>query len=279
MKYSEYTSKPKFKGSAAFYTVIACCLLALGGASWFAASRISRRSSDGNNSPSQIPDSPQSSAAESISEPQATVSENVGKSVSDEPYSSKSDAAEPKTESKLPKKVFTIPVQGDIIKKYSDKELQFSATYGDMRRHTGLDIACADGTAVSACSLTRLTNQLSTMLYSACTSMDAMMGRDISQISFVMGITPSLFSSCKGITLFSSDSVSAVHCTMAPGKREPPGCAFSTHSGGVFWPKRANLFHRRKQFRRCDMPGTPSPTSHCRGGRPCPPLPLTPAPS
>ena len=133
MKYSEYTSKPKFKGSAAFYTVIACCLLALGGASWFAASKISRRSSDGNNSPSQIPDSPQSSAVESISEPQATVSENVGKSVSDEPYSSKPDAAEPKTESKLPKKVFTIPVQGDIIKKYSDKELQFSATYGDMR--------------------------------------------------------------------------------------------------------------------------------------------------
>ena len=152
MKYSEYTSKPKFKGNAAFYTVIACCLLALGGASWFAASKISRRSSDGNNSPSQIPDSPQSSAAESISEPQATVSENVGKSVSDEPYSSKPDAAEPKTESKLPKKVFTIPVQGDIIKKYSDKELQFSATYGDMRIHTGLDIACADGTAVSACS-------------------------------------------------------------------------------------------------------------------------------
>ena len=60
----------------------------------------------------------------------------------------------------------------------------------------------ANETAVSACSLTRLTNTLSTMLYRACTSMDAMMGRDIFQISLEMGMTPSLFSSGK-VSLFS----------------------------------------------------------------------------
>ena len=54
----------------------------------------------------------------------------------------------------------------------------------------------ASDTAVSACSLTRLTNTLSTMLYSACTSMEAMMGRDIFQISLEMGMVPSLFSFC-----------------------------------------------------------------------------------
>lgn len=149
MKYSEYTSKPKFKGSAAFYIIIACCLLALGGASWFAASSISRRNND-SGTPSEISEPPQSSPPESIAEPSGTVSEDVGKAVSDEPYSS-AESTESKTESKPQKKVFTMPVQGDIIKKYSDKELQFSATYGDMRIHTGLDIACADGTAVSAC--------------------------------------------------------------------------------------------------------------------------------
>ena len=149
MKYSEYTSKPKFKGSAAFYIIIACCLLALGGASWFAASSISRKNSDVGSAPSQISE-PQSSVPESQPEPSGTVSEDVGKKVSDEPYSS-AESAESKTESTPQKKVFTMPAQGDIIKKYSDKELQFSATYGDMRIHTGLDIACADGTAVSAC--------------------------------------------------------------------------------------------------------------------------------
>ena len=53
----------------------------------------------------------------------------------------------------------------------------------------------ASDTAVSDASLTQLTNTLSTMLYRACTSMEAMMGRDIFQISLEMGITPNLFSS------------------------------------------------------------------------------------
>ena len=52
----------------------------------------------------------------------------------------------------------------------------------------------ARDTAVSDASLTQLTNTLSTMLYRACTSMEAMMGRDIFQISLEMGMTPSLFS-------------------------------------------------------------------------------------
>lgn len=151
MKYSEYTSKPKFKGSAAFYIIIACCLLALGGASWFAASSISRRNNDSGSAPSQISEPPQSSMPESIPEPSGTVSEDVGKAVSDVPYSSAAESTESKVKSNPQKKIFSMPVQGDIIKKYSDKELQFSATYGDMRIHTGLDIACADGTAVSAC--------------------------------------------------------------------------------------------------------------------------------
>ncbi len=170
MKYSEYTSKPKFKGSAAFYIIIACCLLALGGASWFAASSISRRNND-SSSLSQISEPPQSSAPESIPVPSGTVSEDVGKSVSDEPYSSV-ESTESKTESKPQKKVFTMPVQGDIIKKYSDKELLFSATYGDMRIHTGIDIACADGTAVSACGDGKVLSAEETAFFGAVVTID-----------------------------------------------------------------------------------------------------------
>ena len=52
----------------------------------------------------------------------------------------------------------------------------------------------ARDTAVSACSHTRDTNTLSTMLYRACTSIDAMMGRDMLMMSLEMGMVPNLFS-------------------------------------------------------------------------------------
>ena len=54
-------------------------------------------------------------------------------------------------------------------------------------------------TALKASRLIRLTNMLSTMLYSACTSIEMMMGSDIVTTSLPTGITPILFSA----TLFS----------------------------------------------------------------------------
>ena len=47
--------------------------------------------------------------------------------------------------------VFTKPVEGEIIKDFSAKELQYSKTFGDMRLHSGIDIACKNGTSISAC--------------------------------------------------------------------------------------------------------------------------------
>ena len=150
MKYSEYHSKSKFKGSPAFYIILACCLLAIGGAAWFAASEISSRgtqkeqSSDDSGSSVYTP--PQSSILSESSD--TAPSGQVDQNVSDEPYSS-----EETTSADAPAKepvTFSMPVQGEIIKNYSDKELQYSATYGDMRIHTGIDIACEDGTSVSA---------------------------------------------------------------------------------------------------------------------------------
>ena len=52
----------------------------------------------------------------------------------------------------------------------------------------------ASETAVSASSLMRATNALSTILYSACTSMDSMIGKDIVTISLPSGMVPILFS-------------------------------------------------------------------------------------
>ncbi len=74
-----------------------------------------------------------------ISSYNSIVSENAqptGDRVSSVPYSSDS---------------FSKPIEGKILKGFSDKELQYSKTFGDMRLHSGIDIACDKGTAVSAC--------------------------------------------------------------------------------------------------------------------------------
>ena len=150
MKYSEYHSKPK-KSNTAFIIVTACCLLAIGGASWFAAANISKRKI-GNSSSKEESSFSQSTADDVSSVPSAPEkpSENVGKIVSDEPYQS-SSAASDSSDEKPAAQVYTMPVQGEILKNYSEKELQYSATYGDMRIHTGIDIACEEGTVISAC--------------------------------------------------------------------------------------------------------------------------------
>lgn len=150
MKYSEYHSKPK-KSNTAFIIVTACCLLAIGGASWFAAANISKRKI-GNSSSKEESSFSQSTADDVSSIPSAPEkpSENVGKTVSDEPYQS-SSAVSDSSEEKPAAQVYTMPVQGEILKNYNEKELQYSATYGDMRIHTGIDIACEAGTMISAC--------------------------------------------------------------------------------------------------------------------------------
>ena len=45
---------------------------------------------------------------------------------------------------------FAMPVGGNIIKDYSEKELKYSNTYKDWRLHTGIDIAAKKGTQVHA---------------------------------------------------------------------------------------------------------------------------------
>ena len=151
MKYSQSSSK--FSGNAAFYIIIAVCLLIIGGASWFALSNYNKSVADNtdksnmNSKGSAINEEEYkdktSSYTQSTPSADLPYANEVSQSVSDEPYS-------PETENKVT--VFTMPVEGEILKTYSTNELQFSATYDDMRLHTGIDISCEDGTAVSACS-------------------------------------------------------------------------------------------------------------------------------
>jgi hypothetical protein len=47
---------------------------------------------------------------------------------------------------------FSLPIDGEIIKGYSDSVLQYSSTFNDMRIHTGMDILGESGARVSACA-------------------------------------------------------------------------------------------------------------------------------
>lgn len=152
MKYSEYHSKSKFTGSAAFYIIIACCLIAIGGAAWFAAANINKHGDspkDESGSSYSSHNSPYESSGSMPNPSNPVTSQEAGKAVSDEPYSSKEETSESK-DNPATAVIFSMPVQGEIIKGYSEKELQYSATLGDMRIHSGIDIACEDGTSVSA---------------------------------------------------------------------------------------------------------------------------------
>ncbi len=150
MNYTEKYSNKKHRIGTGFYIVVACCLLGIGGASWFALSNYSadtplvssEESSEYNGNNTSYNESESSVLEEN------KPTEDVAEQVSDEPYTSEENV------SSAPSTVrsFTMPVQGEILKDHSADTLQFSATYGDMRLHCGVDIACEKGTAVSSCS-------------------------------------------------------------------------------------------------------------------------------
>ena len=155
MKYSETSNRGKKAVNTGLYVIIALCLLIVGGAVRFAVrSSNIRKQEDGgstsnkNNSYSAPQSSYNDYTESDIMQPPLTSTAPTADSVPSEPYSSKES-----TSSEAPKIVaFIMPVQGEIIKEHSGTQLQYSSTYGDMRLHSGIDIAAAVGTSVSACS-------------------------------------------------------------------------------------------------------------------------------
>ena len=152
MKYTQYSSKKR--GNSAFYIILAVCLSVIGIAAWFAFSKMADTPSDmtsekenssiQNNSEYNSNNSSYNENSDNniITPPQSAIpSTPTAQEPEDIPYS------DPATE-----KLYTMPVNGEILKDFSLNTLQYSATYGDMRIHNAVDISCKDGTLVSACS-------------------------------------------------------------------------------------------------------------------------------
>lgn len=158
MKFSQ--SSRGAKGNTAFYIVIALCLILIGVASWFAFSKTTDTSKQNINSEkSKLKSSVReyTDDIESYTDNGNTSSNSLknsdpaSKKVTDEKYVSKKNTITTKEKS------YTMPVNGEILKDYNTKTLQYSATYNDMRIHSGVDIACTEGTLVSAVSDGKIT--------------------------------------------------------------------------------------------------------------------------
>ncbi len=143
MEYREEKNKKKNK-SAGFYIVAAVCVMMLGGATWFSVN-------NANEKPKQdieIKDNPieYDKPSDSYTENEPTTPETqIDTEVNDE-------LQDVPAEDVAPMIKFTMPTEGDILKDFSDKTLQYSKTYNDMRLHTGVDIACKEGTPVNSMS-------------------------------------------------------------------------------------------------------------------------------
>lgn len=154
LKYTKGYRKTKFKFTAGFYAVVACCLLIVGGASWFTLSKVSDsvEAPKNNESKAEYNDNT-SSYIESVPEiPEITIPQKeTTQNVSSEPYKG---VNQPKKENTNQNKQFSfiMPVEGKVLKEYSSDRLQYSATYNDMRIHKGVDIECEKGAQIKACA-------------------------------------------------------------------------------------------------------------------------------
>ncbi len=147
MKYYKSTKFSKLIASTGFITITACLLIAIGAIGWFVLSNKSNVSQTPDTQPEQSYQDNDNSYNSKVeitdTEPETPITD-INDDVNDVPYSEPEITVVPQEESPT----FILPVTGNISKGYSDTALQYSATYNDMRLHTGVDILCKKGTNI-----------------------------------------------------------------------------------------------------------------------------------
>ena len=124
-----------------FYMVLAFCLVAIGVAAWTAWAGAT------------TPDTAEREPGSNISSSKENT-DKVQQDMESEPYESSSENVPSKEEvytESIVAENFVYPVGGAVLKAFSDEELVYSKTFGDLRLHIGLDLECEKGTAVGAC--------------------------------------------------------------------------------------------------------------------------------
>lgn len=145
----------KFLNGKMFYVVLCACFIAVGVAAWAGLNGLKSNITDtSSKTPSNL-SSDRSPTAELPSFPQIIEKEDTV-SNPDKNENATQDTPSKKPEPEIettdtPVAAFFIkPVLGETLKGFSDTELQYSMTYGDLRLHKALDIAAEAGTPVTA---------------------------------------------------------------------------------------------------------------------------------
>ena len=153
-------NKSKKRSLIGYYSVVAFSLAIIGSVSWFAATKTDNIGKSNGKKEEEYHSIAGSYTNTNDNEQTSDEAKAAEKEVTDEPYESDSE----KTETEK-KQGFVMPVEGEVIKPYSNSELQYSKTYADMRLHEGVDIKCEKGSVVKAAYDGTVTDILDDKLY------------------------------------------------------------------------------------------------------------------
>ena len=141
----------RFLNGKGFYIALGICMIAIGVSAWAALDKAytppEKLTSD---TASQMVSETVSKEAEVNKEQSDIPDERENSSVKTETIESLVTSAEENASQTPTAKYFTFPVVGEVIKKFSSTELQYSVTFNDMRLHSGIDIKADIGTAVKS---------------------------------------------------------------------------------------------------------------------------------
>lgn len=137
---NEQTEKKKI-GKKGFWIISLACLAAVAVTSFMAYDIIS---------PSKVKTTPDKTYEAKKETESADSSTPAAPESTETPAETESSSAPSGEEVSAAATFFVMPVSGDVVKGYSNSELQYSETYQDMRLHEGLDIAAEEGTKVTA---------------------------------------------------------------------------------------------------------------------------------
>jgi len=201
----------KFLNGKVFYIVLCICFLGVGVAAW--AGIEGMKLADGENNYSlgsltaEVPNvNDTSDNLESyVSKPEMTKPESQSRPTVESEDSHTSEVEQTEPADGTVAAFFVRPVVGETLKDFSDTELQYSMTYGDMRLHKALDIAAAAGTPVIACGNGKVTDVYNDALWGTVVEIDH--GNSITVRYCGLNGAPSVK---KGDTVDSSTQIGAV---------------------------------------------------------------------
>ena len=160
MKNMKFSSSNGFLRSKGLIAAVSVCLVAVGAAAYVGLSDISEPigqtlTGDASGGTPSVPAPPISSKTESQTDTSSAGTPSKPSSQADRPVlespAVNSQSGEGTLTAVTPSaSFFVMPLTGEVLKGFSDTELQYSMTYSDWRLHTGIDIAGNIGDTVNA---------------------------------------------------------------------------------------------------------------------------------